>query len=108
MKRLFLAVCVLVGCALAGCNNKETSKTTTNTNAATTTNTKGSQPTAPAAETGEDYDTTTGITECDALLTKMHECIQSNNASEALKDGYRRSFKKTRDGYRKLAAGSPQ
>lgn len=100
MKRLFLAVCVLGVCALAACSSTEVPKTTTKTNAA--------QPTATAATTMASADTTTGIAECDALLVKMQKCIESNNVSDALKDGYRSNFEPARAGYRKMAAGTPQ
>src|ERR1700687_4856509 len=101
MKSLFLAVCVLGVCAtLAGCSSTQAPATTSNTNVA--------QPKATAATTMASADTTTGIAECDALLVNMKKCIESNNVSDAIKDGYRTNFEPARAGYRKMAAGTPQ
>jgi uncharacterized membrane protein len=99
-KGLFLAVCVLGVCALAGCSRTEVPTTTTNTNVA--------QPMATAATTMASADTTTGIAECDALLVKMKKCMESNTLSDPLKAGYRNSFEPARKGYREMAAGTPQ
>ena len=99
MKKVPLALCMIGFCFLAGCSKIETSKSSSNTNAPL--------PAASAVAGMADDETTTGIAECDAILLKMRQCIASNNVSEALRESYRRSYQETRDGYKKVGAGSP-
>ncbi|MDQ6788626.1 MAG: hypothetical protein M3033_17625 [Acidobacteriota bacterium] len=101
MKKLTLALILVVGFALAGCSKASEQTNTANQTVSNPTSIKPAETNSASTSTAH---IETGVAACDEYLTKVETCLNKPNMPDAMKSVYRQSLEQNRTAWKQAAS----